>query len=113
MIPQLFPKVQQDFVGFTFNFFLKVDPLTPFDVADSTAIIIKFRRPDFTTYTTIGMFGPTDDSAQLPGENGFIQYTTVPGDLNMPGEWFIQLIVFFGLEEIPTAVQYFQVWPNI
>lgn len=113
MIPLLFPKVQEGYTNFLFNFYLKESPTTVFDVSEATSLVVIFRRPDGTTFDTEAEFGPTDDSTQLPGQNGLVQYRTIIGDLVPSGEWNAQLFVYFGVDLVPSSVLYFQVFPNL
>lgn len=68
----------ETFVGDTI--ILSVD--AGIDLSTYDDLFIKFKRPNDTVGFWIAGLDPTDNSKML--------YTTLVGDLNMPGEWQVQ-----------------------
>ena len=62
------------------------------DVSAATAIEIKFRRPDYSSFAKTGVF-VTD------GIDGQIEYITILDDLDAEGDWNIQAKV-----TLPTGI---------
>lgn len=54
------------------------------DISGYATLTIKYRRPD----GTIGCWTAT----LCIGDNNCMTYTTINGDLNIPGEWLIQAV---------------------
>lgn len=76
------------------------------DVSAFTLLELDLRKPDGTTITRTGQL--TTD-----GTNGFVQYTTIAGDLDQPGQWRRQWRIAIPGWSGPAATESFNVAANI
>lgn len=80
-----------DFSGGELDFFvddvgvlISIDFFGAVDLSEATAITIRYRKPDGTEGTWTGT-----------AETSFAQYTTVEGDIDQAGVWFLQAFAEF------------------
>ncbi len=68
---------------------------TGINMASSTALTLKFKRPDTTTFTrtnpsvTAPPVPVTDDDLGGLNASEYMAYTTVPGDFDVDGTWSV------------------------
>jgi hypothetical protein len=92
-------------IGNTFTITLK-DGTAVVDISTATTKSIIFGKPDGTTLTKTAGF-VTD------GSDGKINYSSVSGDLNIPGIWSIQAHVVLSSGNWKTDIAHFDVHDNI
>ena len=76
------------------------------DLSATTTKQIIFRKPDGTILTKTATF--TTD-----GTDGKIQYTTVNGDIDIAGDWKIQVYLVFPSGSWRTDIGNFNVYSNL
>jgi len=70
--------------GILFKFrAIKAEDLQPMDISTATEMYMLFKKPDGTSFYTEAQFS-TD------GSDGYIQYTSIAGDLDTVGTWQVQ-----------------------
>lgn len=92
-------------IGNTFTVTLK-DGVGEVNISTATTKSIIFGKPDGTTLTKTAVFA-TD------GEDGVIQYSSILGDLDIPGIWSIQAHVVLPTGNWRTDIAHFDVHGNI
>lgn len=85
--------------------FLDVDR-NPINISTATLKTVTFRAPDGTVFTRNMAFTTT-------GADGYVQYTTVSGDINIPGAWQRQFRVVYGSIDLKSPRENFQVGERI
>lgn len=83
-----------------------LDSGVPVDLSGCTTKEILFRKPDDTSVTKTASFF-TD------GKDGYIQYVTTSGDLDISGVWNIQGFIGFSTQSWHTTIDSFLVSTNI
>jgi len=76
------------------------------DISGATSKIIILEDPDGTKYEKAATFTTN-------GTDGEIQYTTVDGDLNKRGNWFIQAKLVLPNGTWYSDIEVFQVYENL
>lgn len=97
-------------IGTVFEIALKdcsVDPPVPVDLTGVTTIEIIFKKPLKGKLTKTGVV------VNPPGTDGLINYTTIEGDLDVVGNWEIQVRVVFPTSTRSSDIDTFAVHPNI
>ena len=76
------------------------------DISTATSKLFYFRKPDGTTFSRSAVF-------KTDGSDGRIEYATVDGDLNAPGNWELQAKIITPDGSWNTDVGNFRVHENI
>jgi hypothetical protein len=82
------------------------DGTSAYDISGATTKQIIFKKPDHTLVTKDAEF-VTD------GTDGVIKYTTVDGDLNIPGKWALQAYLVTPGGTWKTDIGTFRVYDNL
>lgn len=77
-----------------------------FDISAATTKQISFQRPAGTSFTRNGSFA-TD------GTDGLLNYTTIAGDFDVDGYWYLQgHVIFPDGDEFHSDRVRIRIWPN-
>lgn len=98
-------EIHVDDIGVVFKVLIK-DADVVQDISTATTKEILFLKPDGSTLTKTASF--TTD-----GADGYIQYTSISGDLSLAGIWKIQAHIIMGALNIHTDISPFRVFSNI
>jgi len=94
-------------IGTTFRLkIVESNTTTALDISGATDLRIKFEKPDRTTVTQLAEF--TTD-----GIDGYIEYVTVDGDLDIEGKWRVQGIISNTVFTNSSQIRRFKVVGNI
>ena len=99
-------EVRLDNIGVAFTATIVDEDGDAVDVSGATTQQFRFYKPDGTTVTETTGYGTT-------GVDGIITYTTVAGDLDVAGTWYVQPYVVTAALTLNTDVHEFEVKRNL
>ena len=102
----------QDF-GSIMAFHIKRSPSQNFDVSSAISLVLKFRRPDRTTFERGATKAPSEDSTLEDGADGRVFYITQANDFTIGGEYNVQLTVTLPEGRWSTSFVTFIVFPHL
>jgi hypothetical protein len=98
-------EIHLDDIGTVFKVLIK-DGSSVVDVSTASTKELIFLKPDCTKVTQTASFF-TD------GSDGYIQYTSVSGDIDLAGVWKLQAHLVIGGLDVKSDISPFRVYPNL
>lgn len=78
----------------------------PLDLSSANPMTVVFKKPDGATLTKTGVWA-TD------GTDGIVTYTTIAGDIDQVGNWYVQAAVTVPGGSFRSSVALFRVESNL
>ena len=129
-IPRSGPEIHVDDYGTVLRFQVRNGRTNPVDLSSSESVTLLFMRPDGSNFSRAAILGePFGDvlndsfsggssggdssGGNAPGSSGFVHYVIQPGDLDVEGQWYLQIAVELGGGFWHSSVVAFTVYPNL
>ena len=107
------PEIHVNDFGTQLRFTVKNSPTQPFNLSETDAVNLWFRRPDATSFYVVCTLEQPEDSTLEPGETGEVFYILEEGDVDVAGQWYFQLEIIFPFGSWRTSIIPRIIYPNI
>ena len=112
-IPRSSPELHEGDYGNILKFNIRQSRIEPFSLVMSTSVFLAFMRPDGSVFTRTALLVPSTDSSLPDGTSGEIFYVIQDGDLDQPGNWYLQVFVEFDDRRFGSTAISFIVFPSL
>ena len=113
MIPRATPEFHVDDYGTVLEFEVRRGRNTVLDLSEICGCEVIFMRPDGSSFARPAQLVASNDSALPDGSDGILFYIIQPGDLDVAGNWHMQIFVAFSASSWSSSVIPFVVFPNL
>lgn len=112
-IPRARPEFHVEDIGTVIEFEVRTGRNTVLDLSELCFCEVYFMRPDGSCFVRSAQFLPAEDSLEPEGANGVLFYILQNGDLDVPGNWHMQIAIGFISSSWSSSVVPFVVFPNL